>query len=462
MGSSKGGAMNKKQIILEKYKETTLGKAEFVRQMMKELDTTERYVYKALASEEVKGETEYTPKHELTDKGYKVNYANTYVEATHEEIRKSFMMYCVGSLTMNQVSLKMGWTRAEFNAIKTAFHITKDAPPFTPYEIDRLTADEMAELIRIEKKRYSLAKFEQNKHKDIEKEIKRYNQTDFFVTRLAELFNAKEPVQFEYKEINTNEYEPKVYSIRNTDIHSGSEISNIYGEYNLEIMKKWFEYELNWIRSNIPKGSKLILTDGGDTTHGKIHGSVEKHGTYVILATIEVMKCYETLIEELLKDYIVEFAKVNGSHEALEKNPKDRTEEENLGNLILFVLERLFSNYSNFSIRKKLKGLPHVIINIVDNFDVMLDHGDKQTFKQYSTSANMLNQLGYNIKEVWLGHLHHYQAEYLNGILVERTEAFTITDQYAAPKGLNSPNGFRVTRYSETGRIDSELIEFKE
>jgi len=419
--------------------------------------------------EVVEGDKEYTPKSVLTEKGYKVNYSDTYVEATHEEIRKAFMMYCIGKLTMNGVALKMGWTRAEFNAIRTAFHITKDGEPFTPYEIDQLDAEQMAELKRIEKKRYSQAKFEMNKHKDIEKEIKRYNEADYFVKRVAELFNAKEPVVFNAVEVETEDTDVLVYNIRNTDIHGGSIISSVYGEYNLDIVKEYFEYQLSWIRKNIPKGSKIILSDGGDTVHGLIHGSTEKHGTYTVIATMKMISYYETHIEELLKDYTIVFVKVDGNHESLEKNPKNRTEEENLGNLITFAIERIFSKCDNLTVIKKLKGLPHAVINIVPGFDVLLDHGDTQrNFNKYIATANKLNNmLGCNIKEVWLGHLHQYLANNPNnpdshGILVERTEAFTPSDQYAAPKGLTNKNGFRVVKYGKNGRLGhGKLIEFK-
>lgn len=451
--------MNKKQIILEKYKETTLGKAEFVRQMMKELDTTERYVYKALASEEVKGETEYTPKHELTDKGYKVNYANTYVEATHEEIRKSFMMYCVGGLTMNQVSLKMGWTRAEFNAIKTAFHITKDAPPFTPYEIDQLTADEMAELIRIEKKRYSLAKFEQNKHKDIEKEIKRYNQADFWIKRFAELINEREERTYQTRTfIKNNNYE---HVIKITDEHSGLKTDNVFNKYNYDIMDKRFNQIAEYIYNNIEPCDLKILSCG-DMVHGTIHGSTDKHSDYMIDSAFRITDQYITLFDTLLeRGYTITFAKSNGSHSSLEKAKKDRTEEDNLGRYLPYTLERTYRNQSEVNILETYLNTNMCVVPLFD-YAISTMHGDESNIKGLAATANTVSRkINKRIISVECGHIHHKKCEEINGVLVNYSNSFCGSDQYGVNFG-DSPAGFTYKVYDKNGEVMESFIEFKE
>lgn len=400
--------------------------------------------------EEVEGDKEYTPKHELTAEGYKVYYSNTYIIATHEQIRKALMMYCVGQLTLNQVALAMNWTRAEFNAIKTSFHITKDSPPFTPYEIDSMTAEEMAELIRIEKKRYSLAKFEQNKHSDIVKEIKRYNEADYFINRIIQGLNDRR--QNDFKIVPFNKESELIYSIRITDVHAGLEVSSIYNNYNLAIMRKRFEKVLSFAHSEIPKGSTIILTDGGDTTHGLIHGSVEKHGTYVITATIEVIECYDWLISELLKDYRVKFSKCNGSHESLERNKQNRTEQENIGRLISYSLKKFNSNNPNFEYIDTLLGLNRSVIPIF-NFHVLLCHGDAMTPQKYAEHCKELNEsFDFNIREVWLGHYHSHKVFTFGKIKVEHTIALCGSDQYASQLGLASPFGFSYTTYSKKGR----------
>lgn len=460
--------MTKKQIIQDRYKANPdLNRA----QLAEELGVNIRTVTRAIAelnqlSVDDSETQERKPKKSFNEdtETYIIRYGKLgrhAVEATNEQIRKSFMLHktSIGNLTENEVSQEMGWTKREFQVIKRAFDFTKDAAPFTDYDIERMTSDEMAEKERIEKKRFAQVKLEKRKFDDIKKEITRHNKADYFLNRVAELFEQREPIEFVKEEIVNLLDDALVYNVRICDIHGGLEVDNVFGKYNLELMKQRFVKVYNYIATNIPKGSRIVLTDGGDSLHGKIHGSTEKHGTYVVVATVELLRVYEWLIAELLKDYIVEFAKANGSHESLESVKTNRTEEENLGNIIVYALERIFSNCENFKVIPKLKGLPHVVINLVPGFDAMLDHGDNMPLKHYVGAARRLNATqGYNIQEVWLAHRHQYitnNPEHSDqyGILVETTEPFCPSDQYAAPKGLTGKNGFRVIAYGASGRI---------
>lgn len=462
--------MTKKQIIQARYKENP----NLNRQALAdELGVNVRTVYKAIAAvntEVISADDEeqdlrkptksFDPETEV----YIIRYGKLKmhsVEATNEQIRKAFMMHktSIGNLTENQVAMEMKWTKREFQAIKHAFDFTKDAAPFTDHDIENMSSEQMAEYERIEKKRYALLKLETKKHDDIKREIKRHHQADYFLNRISEAFAVREPIEYIPQKVDFILDDIEVYNVRIADIHAGLEVDNVFGTYNLELVKKRFMAVYSSICLNIPKGSRLILTDGGDSLHGKIHGSTEKHGTYVVTATVELLRIYEWLIAKLLENYTVEFAKVNGSHESLESNKQNRTEEENLGNLILYAIERIFSNCENFKVIHMLKGLPHTVINIVPGFDVLLDHGDNMPLKHYVGAARRLNATqGYNIQEVWLAHRHQYivnNPEHSDqyGILVETTESFCPSDQYAAPKGLTGRNGFRIIAYGNSGRV---------
>lgn len=438
------------EMVQEKYPEYTIKQVSNVRQGIKR--ATERNGEK----ESVQGDTEYVPKHSLTDKGYKINYAKTYFEATHEDIRQALMKYCIGRLTMNQVSLSMKWTRAEFNALKTAFKITKDTPPFTPYEIDQLSSDEMAEIMRIEKKRYALEKFEANKHKDIEKEIERYNKSDFWLQRVAELVNKSEKPDFPVC-IYEQDQEEEVHLIKITDEHAGLLVDSIYNTYNLKVMDYRFEQLCNWIINNIPKG-RVIITSNGDLIHGTIHGSTDKHSTYMIDSFHAVTDCYIKLFKTLVKaGYKITFAKANGSHSSIEKAKQDRTEEDNLGRTLPFILERVFEDWDEVEILLPLKATNLTVIPIF-KYGIMIGHGDEMKMNAFAKNARIVSELvGYPVKEVHLGHIHHYKCEDIELIKVEYTECFCGPDQYATRLGLHAPYGFNYIKYNPNQR---ELIKF--
>jgi hypothetical protein len=403
------------------------------------------------------GSTEYAPEHKLTETGYKVYYKNTYVVATHEELRKAFMMYCVGGLTMNQVALEMIWTREEFNAIKTAFHITKDAAPFTPFEIDQMSPDEMAEIVRIEKKRYALTKLAHSSNNDIRKEIDRHHKADYFLDKVIEGVNALDVTQ--YKVPNAWRDSKYTYVVKITDEHAGLEVESVHNEYNIDVMKSRFNDVYDHIVNNIPVGDVTILS-GGDLVHGLIHGSTEKASTYVMTALIEVIGCYTKLIKSLIEfGYSVKFAKANGSHSSLEKNKMNRTEEENLGRMLPFHLVALFANTEAFELLKPLTGTNHTLIPIGVDKHAILGHGDEmKNVKSYAAFANSLNR---NVTEFLLGHIHHYKAEELDGVLVEHTMSFCGSDQYASKLGLIGDCGFTVFKYDELGdRVGIENVKF--
>ncbi len=405
----------------------------------------------------MEGSVEYTPEHELTDSGYKVYYKNTYVVATHEELRKAFMMYCVGGLTMNQVSLELTWTREEFNAIKTAFHITKDAAPFTPYEIDQMSPDEMAEIVRIEKKRYALSKLAHSSNKDIRKEIDRHNQVDYFAKMVMEGVNSIPCEMFqEFTVENSDNFN---YVVKITDEHAGLTVDSVHNKYNLNIMEDRFCSVYNYIVDIVPKGEVTILS-GGDLVHGLIHGSTEKASTYVITALQEIVGCYRDLILSLINaGYSVKFAKANGSHSSLEKNKMNRTEEENLGRMLPFHLEALFANTDAFTMLKPLDGTNHTPIEIGRDTYALLGHGDEM--KNVKAYAAFANSMTFRVTEFLLGHIHHYKAEELDGVLVEHTNSFCGTDQYAGKLGLLGESGFTIIKYNSHGkRVGIENITF--
>jgi hypothetical protein len=413
--------------------------------------------------EELEGGVEYTPKHELTDTGYKINYKNTYVVASHEELRKAFMMYCIGKLTMNQVSLEMTWTREEFNAIKTAFHITKDAAPFTPYELDTLSAEEMGEIMRIEKKRYALATFAANSHKDIEREIDRHHKVDYLLEKIFENVNKMDKSDFTV--LPDMPVATKDYIIKITDEHAGLECDSLYNTYNLDVMRERFEDVVNWIVGNIPKGI-ITIESGGDLVHGLIHGSTEKASTYVMDALEAVQECYIRMIKTLRNQgYVIYFAKANGSHSSLERNKMNRTEEENLGRTLPFLLKHVFADIEGVHILSPVKGTNHTIIPVGHGSRaVLLGHGDEMAgFKSYAALANELSkQTLYQITEVHLGHVHHEKHEFIDSVLVEHSLSFCGSDQYASKKGLVGPCGFTCITYKANGkRKTKEIIEFE-
>lgn len=401
----------------------------------------------------LEGKEEYKPKYALKNNTYIVYYGrqgSNRVEISKEQLEELLDLYCVARLTIEQVSLKMGLTREEFYAIKTAFSITKSSLPFTPEQLDKYTADEIAEKHRIKKKQYSLKKYEVEKYKDIENRVKQMDKTHFWYRELCGLVNKIEPKPYRLDPKKQNE--ETLYVAYIADVHAGLEVDNYFNTYNINIMHERFAKLASEISANCE--GKIYLCDLGDTVHGTIHGSTQKYSEWITQSILEVIKAYEQLFLTLLKQgYEVYFAKVNGNHESIEKAKTDRTEEENFGNIIYDVLKWKYSEQSNLYFIDKLKGLDATIVPIFD-YSTLLVHGDDQSLRTLERSKGLFKE--FNVKEVNAGHIH--QRQIINDVYYN--ECFCGPDQYSGNKFLISDFGVRIAEYTKEGRSNEWLVKY--
>jgi len=406
----------------------------------------------------VEGKEEPKPKYEEQDKGYTIYYGQRQrhdIFITFENLEEAFNLYCIAHLTLNQVSLKMNLTRNEFFAIKTAFDITKDSMPFTPKQLDYYTADEIAEKCRIKKKQYALTKIEHSKFDDIENRVKQMDTTDFWHRQMCAAVNQIDATPYNTTKLKQDVEE--IYVAYIADVHSGLEVDNYFNKYNITIMHERFAKLAQSIIDNVPS-KKIYIPDLGDSIHGIIHGSVQKYGTWVTAAVTEVIKAYEQLFLTLITaGYDVTFAKVNGSHESIEKAKQERTEEESFGNIIFDMLQWKYAKVQNLHFIPKLKGLSMAILPIFD-YSILLLHGDNAGVSKLKEADRLFKE--FNVKEINAGHFHHLKVEDFNKLKIYFNEPFCGSDQYSSNGLMSSEFGVRLVCYTKAGRGTEQLIRF--
>jgi hypothetical protein len=404
------------------------------------------------------GKEEPKPKYEEQDKGYTIYYGQKQrhkVYITFEDLEEAFNLYCIAHLTLNQVSLKMNLTRREFYAIKTAFDMTKSSMPFTPKQLDYYTADEIAEKCRIKKKQYALTKIEQNKNNDIEHRIKQMDTVDFWHKELCKSVNQIDAKPYSISKVKRNIDE--LYIAYIADVHAGLEVDNYFNQYNITIMNERMSKLAQSIIDNVPNKT-IYLAELGDTVHGIIHGSTQKYSAWVTDATTEVIKAYEQLFLTLISaGFEIDFAKVNGSHESVEKAKQERTEEENFGNIIFDMLQWKYEKFKMIHFIPKLKGLNMCILPIFD-YSTLLLHGDNAGISKLKEVDRLFRE--HNVKEVNAGHKHHRIVEDYNGLNIFFNEPFCGTDQYAGNGLMSSGFGTRLVQYTREGRGTEQLIRY--
>jgi len=402
---------------------------------------------------EVSGIEERKAKFEETSDGYIIYGNKRNVEISKDALRKIKKLYCVERLSINKTCLEMELLRQELTLILNAFSITHDDVPYIEEDIDIMSADEMAENTRIEKKRAYYKKLDRKKFEDIEKEIKKYMDKNYLYDKIIEKINPIEPkiMSERFENIESEKY----HTFFVTDEHAGLEINSHFNEYNLDIMREKFEKLTDYILSNIECGNLDILL-GGDSIMGFIHSSNEKNSTFVTKSIEVLMQCYIDMLYNLSKvgSYNIRVAKANGSHESLKSLKTERTDEENFGKLIWFMLKTKFSEFENIEFIEPLKNSPFTLVRY-HNYGRLIGHGDEMSTANYIKFSQQINK---NVKYIDLGHFHHLKCEESFGVRVTYNEAMCGSDQYAQKLGLLSESGVRYSMFDNDGIQESKLI----
>lgn len=408
-------------------------------------------VVKAKEPEEKEGGTERKPKYERTDKGYTVYYGkNQKVSATIEEIEKAFKLYCIGGLTLNQTALELCWTRAEMFALKSAWNITKDSIPLLPETIDSMNADEIAETIRIEKKRHALQKYSHNKHADIEKEVSKLHKADYWYQEALSALKQLDPKPFQVVCRSENVDQRHVCMI--ADIHSGAVSNNALNKYNFDIMKARFE-SLARDLIEILSPCELIIADLGDKISGLIKNSLLQASENCIDSVFFLVECYSNLFLTLIKrGFSIKFYSVSGNHDAIFPNKTDRTDESSFSRIVDWALQITFKNFKQVKFVESVDNM--AVIKMFD-YAVLMMHGDKG--RNLSRYERLFKE---RIVEVVAAHYHSYSATQDDNVPVFRVNSFCGSDAYATGLGLYSEPGVRLVTYSKRGRETDRLIRF--
>lgn len=397
------------------------------------------------------GATERKPKYERTEKGYTVYYGqNQKVSATIEEIEKAFKLYCIGGLTLNQTALELCWTRAELFAIKSAFQITKDSIPLLPETIDSMDADEIAETIRIEKKRAALNKFHSAKYQDIEKDNKAFHQLNYYFNLALEKIPAIDPKPFDVQRKIEEKDEKHLLVV--ADVHAGAISNNRLNKYNFEIMRARFEQVAEHIINLLPP-CELVVADMGDKISGGIHQSLLRNSEGCVDSVFEVTECYTKLFLTLIKHgFTIEFHSVSGNHDSIFPVKTDRSDDSSFSRIVDWALQLQFKHFKQVKFVEAIDNM--ALIKFFD-YAVLLLHGDKS--KKLGRYQRLFKE---RIIEIIGAHYHSYSATEDDNIPVYRVNSFCGNDEYATGLGLHSEPGVRLITYGKRGRICDRLLRF--
>ena len=228
-------------------------------------------------------------------------------------------------------------------ALKSAFLITKDSIPLLPETIDSMNADEIAETIRIEKKRTALNKFHSAKYQDIEKDNKAFHQLNYYFNLALDKIQSIDPKPFDVQRKIANQDEKHLVVI--ADVHAGAISNNRLNKYNFEIMRARFEQVAEKIINLLPP-CELVIADGGDRLHGLLHGSILRNSEGCVDSVFEVTECYTNLFLTLIKHgFTIEFHSISGNHDSIFPVKTDRSDDSSFARIVDWALQLQFKNF---------------------------------------------------------------------------------------------------------------------
>lgn len=381
------------------------------------------------------GSVERKNKFKEQEGGYVVYYdKDKEVFISKDDLRKLKEIYCgKHGMSIEQASIELNLSRSEFFSIKSAFDLYKTAIPYIDEDIDTMTVEEMAEKTRIVKKKAYFRKVEELKYQDMERELKKLHQKDYYFNKFMSEIKLDLPCISSETLIYNGTKSDYSMILSIADWHIGLKANNVYNKFNKDIAKDRIYYLLTKTRENCNryKPEHIYITNLGDLLNGIIKASNRANSDMNTMESIQF--CIEQLIIIIntLKTYApVTFTGVISNHSRWFEDKTSSINDENFENIITWTLYKIFEYDSNVDIKLNTGASNEIEIY---NEKIMITHGDS-----WSNAEKTMSNMKKYYPLILQGHLHN-----LNIKTVGSSESVTVgslvgSDEYASNKELYS------------------------
>lgn len=379
-------------------------------------------------------EEEVKPKYTLSNGVYRVNGKRRSIEFSEDDLRKIKKLYCLEHKNINEVCLSMNILRDDFFLIKNAFSLVKTDVPFIDKDIDVMTAEDMADQSRRDKKLAYYQNLEKLKYQDMERELKKLTKKDYIVDKALEMFKGVSLEQFTPVK-RSSEGHNNIAILNLSDIHSGMKIDFELNVYNRNVMGDRFRYLTESTINLLDQDTKLVVLVLGDLLHGGIHVSGRINSDMDVMTSVkevtsdilEMLRAFTYYFDE------VEYRTVAGNHDRVTPNKTEMLECENFLVMSDWFMREATKNWERFSFpENRISKIAEV--DVFDGKIVGL-HGEEKSFGQIK---EVMNYVGYIPKQVSIGHLHHHKVQDFGRTKVQVNGSMCGIDDYAKSKLLFS------------------------
>lgn len=272
-------------------------------------------------------------------------------------------------------------------------------------------------------------------------------QANAYIRRLAREETIKEIAFKCASEMNSKKVLPEYVVKENTygnneailcisDWHYGIDCENYWNKYNPEIAKERIsELYQKTIRHCAANGvQKIHVVNLGDLIAGRIHLTLRLESRFdVITQTIQISEILAEFLNNLSKNFDVEYYDCIDNHSRLEPNKKDSLDLETLARIIPWYLKTRLNN--TVHINDNVFGDDIITFNAL-NYKVLGVHGDKDFPRDVVDHLSMMTHEHYDL--ILTAHLHHFSADEKNETLVVSNGSLMGVDTYAKNLRLTS------------------------
>lgn len=386
------------------------------------------------------------------------------IEIDREVVREMLQLYCTRRLTQEETANQLGLLREEVSFVLSKFKIIKNSIPFIQEDIDTMSTDEMAEIVRMEKKRGFKRKLSNNKHIDQEKELKKLHTKQYYFDRFTDAVKG-------IKSVDVNNYDCEMPKVNNrktivatlTDEHFGSTIDSPFNKFNKEIASARMEEYTRAIikRANNLGAERVVIEQLGDLVEGIIHISgritTDMDGIQSCVFASQVIS--KMLIEiKVNTNAVVEFYSVHGNHDRIISNKTESLEEENFERFITYAIDLIVKNSRVKNITINLENLIFGM-SLIPMYGKYIAGSHGHNIRKQENALIELSRRGYSILQYHQGHFHNLKIENKGETVVITSPSFVGSNSYASKMFLVSKPQQLIHTYDENGWIGMDIVE---
>lgn len=223
----------------------------------------------------------------------------------------------------------------------------------------------------------------------------------------------------------------KVAILTLSDFHFGLEINEFNNKYN----DKVFEERINKILNKtieyikLHKVSVIYVLGLGDYLSGIIHNTIRiENKENIVQQVIKVSEYLYQLIGILSEYCTVYYYDVNDNHGRVFANKDENQNDDNFGLFVRWYLDAKFENRENVFIMQNEFSNEIGVIEIFGR-NYAFTHGHKDKVSDIVQNLSLMTKNFYDA--IFMGHLHHFEANEVHGTYIYVNGTLSGTDSYA-------------------------------